>query len=58
MPAYVLAGRRDGAKKSFAAFTHGFPNLTIAQIRVGLPYSIGFLDCVAEGLETVGMHYS
>ena len=58
VPAYVLAGRRDEAKKSFAAFTHAFPNLTIAQVRAGLPYSIGFLDRVAEGLETVGMHYS
>jgi len=58
VPAYVLAGRRDEAKQSFAAFTHAFPNLTIAQIRAGLPYSIGFLDRVAEGLETVGMHYS
>ena len=57
VPAYVLAGRRDEAKKSFAAFTHAFPNLTIEQVRAGLPYSTGFLDRVAEGLERVGMHY-
>lgn len=58
VPAYVLAGRMDEAKKSHAVFTRAFPNLTIAQVRAGLPYSTGFLDRVAEGLETVGMHYS
>ena len=58
VPAYVLAGRRDEAKRSFAEFAHAYPELTIAEVRAGLPYSTKFLDRLAEGLESVGMRIS
>ena len=58
VPAYVLAGRTAEAKQSFAEFARAYPELTISQIRAGLPYSPNFLDRVAEGLESVGMRIS
>ena len=58
IPAYVLAGRTTEAKQSFAEFTRGFPELTITQVRAGLPYSANFLDRVAEGLASIGMRIS
>jgi TolB-like protein/methylphosphotriester-DNA--protein-cysteine methyltransferase len=57
-PACLLAGREDEARHSFGEFIRAYPDLTIAQVRAGLPYSPGFLDRVAEGLETLGMTLS
>jgi AraC-like DNA-binding protein/tetratricopeptide (TPR) repeat protein len=54
-PTYVLAGRMDEARRSLAAFTTEFPDLTIADVRSGLPWNVHYLDRVAEGLERVGM---
>jgi adenylate cyclase len=54
-PAYVLAGRMDEARQSLAAFTNEYPDLTIADVRSGLPWSPLYLDRVAEGLESAGM---
>ena len=54
-PSYALAGRKDEAKRSFAELAHAFPDLTIAQVRAGLPHSSRLLDRLAEGLESVGM---
>ena len=55
-PTYALASRMDEARQSLAAFTAEFPDLTIADVRSGLPWGSHFLDHVAEALETVGMH--
>jgi len=54
-PAYELAGRKQHARSSFATFARAFPDVTIAQVRSGLPYRASFLDRIAEGLESVGM---
>jgi adenylate cyclase len=54
-PAYVLAGRMAEARQSLAVFKKEYPDLTIADIRSGLPWSPGYLDRVAEGLESAGM---
>ena len=53
--AYALGGRKDEARQSLAEITRVSPDLTIAQIRSGLPYRSDFLDRVADGLESVGM---
>jgi AraC-like DNA-binding protein/tetratricopeptide (TPR) repeat protein len=54
-PAYLLAGRTEDARGSFAAFTTEFPGLTIVDVRSGLPWNSIYLDSVAEGLESLGM---
>ena len=54
-PAYMLAGRTEEARRSFAAFTAEFPDLTIVDVRSGLPWNSIYLDGVAEGLESLGM---
>ena len=53
-PAYMLAGRTEEARRSFAAFTAEFPDLTIVDVRSGLPWNSIYLDGVAEGLESLG----
>jgi TolB-like protein len=55
VPAYIMAGVKDEAQRRFTEFARDFPDLTIAQVRAGLPYTPGFLDRVAEGLESMGM---
>ena len=54
-PAYAFGGRKEQARQSLAELTRAFPGLTIAQVRFGLPYRSGFLDRIANGLESVGM---
>ncbi len=58
VPAYIMADGKDEARLRFGEFARAFPDLTITQVRAGLPYTAGFLDRVAEGLESVGMHIS
>jgi AraC-like DNA-binding protein/tetratricopeptide (TPR) repeat protein len=53
--AYALGGKKEHARQSVTALTRAFPDLTIAKIRTGLPYRSGFLDRLADGLESVGM---
>ena len=53
--AYALGDRKEEARRSLAELTRAFPDLTIAQVRSGLPYRSGYLDRVAEGLESAGM---
>jgi len=53
--AYALAGRKEWARRSLAELARAFPDLTIAQIRSGLPYRSSYLDRVADGLESAGM---
>lgn len=55
-PAYVHSGRRDDARKSFAALQYAFPDLTISRVMEGLPFFTQRIrDHVANGLEAVGM---
>ncbi|MGY3033018.1 AraC-like DNA-binding protein [Bradyrhizobium sp. USDA 4354] len=54
-PAYALGGRKEQARRSLAELTRAFPDLTIAQVRSGLPYHPSYLDRVADGLESAGM---
>jgi tetratricopeptide (TPR) repeat protein len=53
--AYALGGRKERARQSFTELTRVAPDLTIAQVRSGLPYRSDFLDRVADGLESAGM---
>jgi len=54
-PAYALAGRKEQARQSVLKLTSMYPDLTIAQVRSGLPLSPGFLDRAAQGLESAGL---
>jgi adenylate cyclase len=54
-PSYLLAGRKEEAKRSLADLVCAFPNLTIAQVKTCLPYSRSYLDRAADGLERAGM---
>jgi tetratricopeptide (TPR) repeat protein len=58
VPAYIMAGGKEKARRRFGEFARAFPELTIAQVRSGLPYTVGFLNRVAEGLQSVGMRIS
>jgi adenylate cyclase len=57
-PAYALGGRKERARQSLTELTRVAPDLTIAQVRSGLPYRSDFLDRIAGGLESVGMRAS
>ena len=57
-PVLALAGRKDDARHCFRDLQQTFPDLTILQVRTGLPHTQRLLDRVAEGLETVGMRLS
>ena len=57
-PAYALGGRKEQARQSLAELTRAFPDLTIAEVRSGLPYRSSFLDRIADGLESAGMRAS
>ena len=53
--AYAFGDRKEEARRSLAELTRAFPDLTIAQVRSGLPYRSSYLDRLAEGLESAGM---
>jgi AraC-like DNA-binding protein len=57
-PAMALAGKRDGARQSMIALRNGFPDLTIARVRAGLPHTNGLLDRIADGLASLGMPHA
>jgi TolB-like protein len=54
-PAYALSGCRDEARRSCAVLLGAFPDLTIAQVRTGLPFTRSHLERILEGLERAGM---
>jgi AraC-like DNA-binding protein/tetratricopeptide (TPR) repeat protein len=54
-PACMLAGRRDEGRSIFATFNARNPDLTIADVRAGLPWNARYLDRVCDGLESAGM---
>jgi TolB-like protein len=53
--AYALVNRKDEARQTLAECKRVYPNLTIAQVRSGLPFGGDFFDRVAEGLESAGL---
>jgi AraC-like DNA-binding protein/tetratricopeptide (TPR) repeat protein len=56
--ATALAGKKEEARHSLAILGRTFPDLTIAQVRTGLPHTPVLLDRLAEGLESIGMPIS
>ena len=54
-PAYVLASRRVEAFRSLDALRQLYPDLTISDVSAAIPFDQRFRDCVANGLESVGL---
>lgn len=53
--ALVHAGKPDEGKQSFRILCRDFPELTITEVRRGLPHTAALIDRVADGLENIGM---
>jgi hypothetical protein len=56
--ALVFVGNKDEGRVSLGALYRTFPELTITQVRAGLPHTDKMLERVAEGLASLGMSYS
>lgn len=56
--ALVHANDWEQGAYSFKSFRRDFPELTIAEVRRGLPHTTKLLDRVANGLEVLGMRHS
>jgi AraC-like DNA-binding protein/tetratricopeptide (TPR) repeat protein len=56
-PAFAMAGGKDRGRHSLDALYRSFPELTIAEIRTGLPHTVHLLDRIGEGLAALGMRY-
>jgi AraC-like DNA-binding protein/tetratricopeptide (TPR) repeat protein len=54
-PALMLAGRSEEGCRMLTAYKARNPDLTIADVRAGLPWNARYLDRVSEGLESAGM---
>ncbi len=54
-PAQALSGQKEEARGSCAILRQAFPDLTIEQVRTGLPFTARHLDGIAEGLAAAGM---
>ena len=57
-PALTLAGKKEEGRQSLNALLRTFPDLTIAQVRMGLPHTPGTWDRFSDGLASLGMRYS
>jgi AraC-like DNA-binding protein/tetratricopeptide (TPR) repeat protein len=57
-PACELAGYRDAAHRAFGILQRHFPDLTIAQVKIGVPNTPQMMDRLADGLESLGMPVS
>jgi AraC-like DNA-binding protein/tetratricopeptide (TPR) repeat protein len=53
--AYALENRKDDAKRCLSEWKRAYPEMTIAQVRSGLPFGSALFDRVAEGLESAGL---
>ena len=56
--ASALAGNRDEGQQRLTAVLRFFPDLTITQVRAGLPHTAKLLDRVADALASLGMRFS
>jgi AraC-like DNA-binding protein/tetratricopeptide (TPR) repeat protein len=55
-PAHVLSGSKSAASRSLDALRGQYPELTLGQVRQGLPpLSPTFCDLVVEGLHSIGL---
>jgi adenylate cyclase len=54
-PAYLLAGKKDQARRSFAQLVEAYPDLTIRDVRSALPHTDKYMDRACEGLKTLGL---
>jgi hypothetical protein len=50
-----LDRRKDEATQTLSDCRRAYPDVTVAHIKSGWPFVAGFLDRVAEGLESAGM---
>ena len=57
-PAHLCSGDRDAARQGLGALRKSFPDLTITQVRTGLPHTARYMDRIADGLESLGMSLS
>ena len=57
-PTLELSGKKEHARKSLLTLNRVFPDLTIAQVRAGLPHTTYLLDRIAEGLNSLSMRVS
>lgn len=57
-PACVHAGALDEGRRAFEVVRQNFPDLTIGQMRNGVPNTPQWLDRLTEGLESLGMPLS
>jgi hypothetical protein len=53
-----LAGKKEEGQQSLSALQRIFPDLTIAQVRTGLPHTTRTNDRFSDGLASLGMRYS
>jgi tetratricopeptide (TPR) repeat protein len=53
--ASTLAGNKDEGQQRLSALLRFFPELTVTQVRAGLPHTAKLLDRVADGLASLGM---
>jgi tetratricopeptide (TPR) repeat protein len=56
--ALALAGKKEEGQQSLSALQRIFPELTIAQVMIGLPHTAGTCDRFSDGLASLGMRYS
>lgn len=54
-PAYLLAGKKDEARRSFDQLVEAYPDLTIRDVRSALPHTHKYMDRACEGLKTLGL---
>ncbi len=54
-PALAFSDRADEARRSIGALRAAFPDLTIEEVRAGLPLPREYMERVADGLESLGM---
>ena len=52
---YALSNRKDEARWTLAAWRRDSPDMTIAQVRSGLPFGTRLFDRLSEGIESAGM---
>ncbi|HTZ77742.1 MAG TPA: helix-turn-helix domain-containing protein [Stellaceae bacterium] len=57
-PALALVGKKEEGQQSLSALLRTFPDLTITQVRMGLPHTAGTWDRFSDGLASLGMRYS
>ena len=55
VPALVLSGRQDEARKAFERMMGYYPGLTIRKVRGALPFAADMIERIVKGLRQVGL---